>query len=102
MNRSGLPDHPTPNTQHPTPNPDMRIAIGGFFHESNTFCRPLTTLADYERTRLYSGAEMLAPLEGTDTEIGGFLRASRDLGFEVVPTYYAWAWPAGPLAQDCF
>lgn len=80
----------------------MRIAIGGFFHESNTFCRPFTTLADYERTRLYAGAEMLAPLRGTDTEIGGFLRGADDLGFGVVPTYYAWAWPAGPLTEECF
>jgi microcystin degradation protein MlrC len=80
----------------------MRIAIGGFFHESNTFCRPLTTLADYERTRLYDGAEMIPPLQGTDTEIGGFLRGAEELGFEAVPTYYAWAWPAGPLTEDCF
>lgn len=80
----------------------MRIAIGGFFHESNTFCQPLTELADYERTRLYRGAEMLAPLRGTDTEIGGFLTGAEELGFEVVPTYYAWAWPAGPLTDDCF
>lgn len=80
----------------------MRIAIGGFFHESNTFCRPYTTLADYERTRLYSGTEMLAPMRGTDTEIGGFLTAAEELGFEVVPTYYAWAWPSGPLTDDCF
>lgn len=80
----------------------MRIAIGGFFHESNTFCRPLTELADYERTRLYRGAEMVAPLRGTDTEIGGFLRAADELGFEAVPTYYAWAWPSGPLTDHCF
>ncbi|MFN3649579.1 MAG: M81 family metallopeptidase [Armatimonadota bacterium] len=80
----------------------MRIAIGGFFHESNTFCRPLTTLADYERTRLYTRGEMLAPLAGTDTEVGGFLAASEELGFEVVPTYYAWTWPSGPLTDDCF
>lgn len=80
----------------------MRIAIGGFFHESNTFCRPFTELADYERTRLYRGAEMIAPLKGTDTEIGGFLTGSEELGFEVVPTYYAWAWPAGPLTDECF
>lgn len=80
----------------------MRIAIGGFFHESNTFCRPFTELADYERTRLYRGAEMIAPLKGTDTEIGGFLTGAEELGFEVVPTYYAWAWPAGPLTDDCF
>lgn len=80
----------------------MRIAIGGFFHESNTFCRPFTTLADYERTRLYAGGEMIPPLQGTDTEIGGFLHAAEELGFEVVPTYYAWAWPAGPLTDACF
>lgn len=80
----------------------MRIALGGFFHESNTFCRPYTELADYERTRLYRGEEMLTPLRGTDTEIGGFLTAASELEFEVVPTYYAWAWPSGPLTDDCF
>src|SRR4051812_15134465 len=80
----------------------MRIAIGGFFHESNTFCRPYTELADYERTRPYRGEEMLSPLRGTDTEIGGFLTAASELGFEAVPTHYAWAWPAGPLTDDCF
>ena len=40
---------------------------------------------------------MLAPLAGTDTEIGGFLAAAEEFGFEAVPTYYAWAWPSGPL-----
>jgi len=80
----------------------MRIAIGGFFHESNTFCRPFTELADYERTRLYRGDEMLVPLRGTDTEIGGFLRGADEYGFEVAPTYYAWAWPSGPLTDECF
>ena len=33
----------------------MRIAIGGFFHESNTFVAGRTTLADYEAARLYTG-----------------------------------------------
>ncbi len=80
----------------------MRIGIGGFFHESNTFCRPLTTLQDYARTRLYSGEEMVAPMRGTDTEIGGFLTGADEFGFAAVPTYYAWAWPAGPLSDECF
>ena len=62
----------------------MRVAIGGFFHESNTFVRRPMTLADYEATRLYTGEEMLAPLRGTDTEIGGFLAAAGEAGFEVV------------------
>lgn len=80
----------------------MRIAIAGLFHESNTFCRPPTTLADYERDRLYVGEAMLAPLRGTQTEIGGILRAAERLGIEVVPTFYAWAWPGGPLTAECF
>ena len=80
----------------------MRIAIGGIFHESNTFVARPTTLADYERGRLYRGQEMLGPLANTDTEIGGFLAAAAEWGFEPVPTFYAWAWPGGPLTSDCF
>ncbi|HTE18925.1 MAG TPA: M81 family metallopeptidase [Armatimonadota bacterium] len=80
----------------------MRLAIGAFFHESNTFVQQRTTLADYEQKWLYSDAEMIAPLRNTDTEIGGFLRASEELDFEVVPTCMAWTWPAGPLTDDCF
>ncbi len=80
----------------------MRIAIAGFFHESNTFVPRPTTLADYESSRLYTGVEMLGPLRGTDTEVGGFLAGADEAGFEVVPTFYAWAWPAGPLTDTCF
>src|SRR4051794_5795896 len=79
-----------------------RFAIGGLFHESNTFVARRTTLADYVGTRHYTGVEMVAPLRGTDTEIGGFLAAGAELGFEAVPAFYAWAWPAGPLTADCF
>jgi microcystin degradation protein MlrC len=45
---------------------------------------------------------MLGPLQLTDTEIGGFLAAAQELRFEAVPTFAAWAWPAGPLTDDCF
>ncbi len=82
--------------------PGFRVAVGGLFHESNTFVRPLTTRADYETTRLYRGAEMLAPLRGTDTETGGFLQAAVDCGFEIIPTLLGWAWPGGPLTDECF
>src|SRR5438105_2703224 len=80
----------------------MRIGLGGIFHESNTFVPRRTTLADYEAARLYTGDEMIAPLEGTDTEIAGFLAGAREARFEAVPTFYAWAWPSGPLSDDCF
>lgn len=80
----------------------MRIAIGGFFHESNTFVARRTTVEDYASTRLYAGEEMVGALRGTDTEVGGFLAAAEELGFEAVPTFYAWAWPAGPLTAACF
>ena len=25
-----------------------------------------------------------------------------EAGFQPVPTFYAWAWPSGPLTDDCF
>src|SRR5437899_7917392 len=90
------------NPQPSTLQRPRRIAIAGLFHESNTFVRRKTTLADYEAARLYTGDEMIAPLEGTDTEIAGFLAGAAEVALEPVPTFYAWAWPSGPLTDDCF
>src|SRR5437879_3627407 len=80
----------------------MRIGLAGFFHESNTFVPRRTTLADYESAHLYDSDEMVAPLRGTETEIGGFMAGADEAGFLPVPAFYAWAWPSGPLTDDCF
>ena len=76
----------------------MRVALAGFYHESNTFCPARTGLAEYQAGRLLRGKAIIAALGGTDSEMGGFLAGE----FEAVPAYVAWAWPAGQLSRSTF
>lgn len=74
-----------------------RIAIGSIFTESNHLVGRLTTLADFERTELRRGAEILT---ATDGVVGGMLHELS--GADVVPLIYASAVPGGPLESECY
>lgn len=76
----------------------MRVALAGFFHESNTFNTAGTGLAEYRAGRLLRGGAIVDALAGTDSEVGGFLTGD----FDAIPAYVAWAWPAGPLTRATF
>jgi len=67
----------------------MKIAVGGFGHESNTFS---TIPTRYEDLRFARGEELIA------AEIW---RQVRD-GHEIVPLVRAWAQPSGPVTPDCY
>jgi microcystin degradation protein MlrC len=80
----------------------MRIAIGGFLHESNTFA-PLP--ADRERFRegsLTYGPAMVGVWGEAHHELGGFIAGAREFGYDLVPTAAAWATPAGPVTDDFY
>ena len=57
----------------------MRVAIGGLMHETNTFARGTTTLADFQAYQYAVGDELFG-FRGTKTELGGFLDGCRQLG----------------------
>jgi microcystin degradation protein MlrC len=74
-----------------------RIAIGGLWHETNTFAAGRTTLDDFAAYRLAQGAEAVRDeAEGTATELGGALAACAELGLQAAPFFDAAAVP-GPL-----
>ena len=74
-----------------------RIAIGGLWHETNTFAAGRTTLADFAAYRLAEGPQAVRDeAEGTATELGGALAACAELGLEAEPFFDAAAVP-GPL-----
>ena len=80
----------------------MRIAIGGFLHESNTFA-PLP--ADRERFReasLTHGPAMVAVWGEAHHELGGFVQGATRFGYDLVPVGAAWATPAGPVTDDFY
>jgi microcystin degradation protein MlrC len=74
----------------------MRIAVGGVLHETSTFIRTPTTLADFENgLGLYRGGQIVEQFRGTNTCIGGFLDGAEQHGFQAVPLLWGFAYPSG-------
>jgi hypothetical protein len=51
----------------------VRIAIGQFMEESNTFVRQRADLDHFRATQLLRGNDIVQRLRGTRAEVGGFL-----------------------------
>jgi microcystin degradation protein MlrC len=69
--------------------------------ESNTFLAARTTLDDFRRDLLATGADVRAALAGAHHEVGGFFAGLAAAGIEAVPILAARALPAGPLTAAC-
>jgi len=89
----------------------LRIATGTISHETNTFCAYPTTLDNFKydryaphsvKTGYLSGKDFFDEFTGTKSVAGGFIEASKSLGFELVPTIWANATPGGVVARDAF
>lgn len=76
-----------------------RILIGAILHETNTFNRVPTRLADFEgRYLARDPATIRAKLADTATEMGGFITAAARHGWDADLAVAAAAGPSGPLA----
>jgi microcystin degradation protein MlrC len=80
----------------------VRIAIGQFMEESNTFVRQRADLEHFRATQLLYGDEIVQRLRGTRAEVGGFLDVLGPAGVEVVPTVAANAVSSGPVTRATF
>ncbi len=80
----------------------MRIAIGGFMHESNTFASTPTDLNKFREGSLTYGPALVPVWREAHHEVGGFIAGSEKLGYDIVPIAMAWGTPAGPVADDFF
>ncbi|WP_274362098.1 M81 family metallopeptidase [Paenibacillus thermotolerans] len=80
----------------------MKIAVGGMFHETNTFVPLLTTLRHFECCALARGNELLERYEGTSGTWGGVIDRSRELGLQLAPALYAEAVPGGIVEHELF
>ncbi len=84
----------------------LRIAIGGFLHESHSFAPRPTTYADFVRPAgfppLCRGAAMLEAVRGTSVPAAGALAVAEGAGVTVVPLAWSFANPAGPVQDEAF
>ena len=74
----------------------MRIAIGAFMYEANSFSPVPTTLDDFAAGTLVRGPAMLDHFRDTNTEVAGFLHSCAAIpDTEIIPLLAADANPAG-------
>src|SRR5690606_15161762 len=58
------------------------------------------TLQHFRERGWHTGDELLEQYTGTKSPLGAYIDAARDMAFEVVPTMYAGAVPAGPVTRE--
>ena len=80
----------------------MRIAIGGFMHESNTFASSGTDLAKFREGSLTYGPALVPVWRDAHHEVGGFIGGAEKFGYDIVPVAMAWGTPAGPVTDEFF
>ncbi|MBX3705685.1 MAG: M81 family metallopeptidase [Pseudomonadales bacterium] len=76
----------------------MRIALAGISHETNTYCRGLTTTADFYVLR----GERLLATTGQESDIGGAVSACLAHGADPIPILYASAQPSATIEQATY
>lgn len=80
----------------------MRIAIGEFAHETNTFRAGTTPVEAFQRRHWLSGDEIVAGHRGVRDSLGGMLDAAERLGIEVVPTFATSTEPSATIARAAY
>lgn len=80
----------------------MRIGIILLAHESNTFVRSVTRLADFQRDTLLEGEAIRERFEGGHHEVSGFLCELREQSVDAVPLLAARALPSGVVTESAF
>eukprot|EP01045_Picozoa_sp_COSAG04_P007354 COSAG04_NODE_383_length_15420_cov_31.294432_6_plen_221_part_00 len=82
---------------------DMRVAIGGLIHETNTYADAVTGLTqEHEFYPQLHGEELVEYHKNNSLASGGFLEAAAELGFEAVPTFWAFAQPSGTISEAAY
>ena len=84
----------------------MRIAIGGFQHESHSFAPMPTRWQDFLRPGGFpplQGPETLVEtLRPTSVPSAGAIAAAEEAGAEIAPLVWCFANPAGPVTAEAF
>jgi microcystin degradation protein MlrC len=84
----------------------MRIAIGGFLHESHSFAPQPTTYRDFVEPGsfppLCHGSALISSLRDTSVPSAGAIAALEANGATIVPLAWGFAPPAGPVQDEAF
>lgn len=84
----------------------MRIAVGGFQHETNTFAPATATFDDFVAPDawpgLVRGADLLDAVRGINLPAAGFIQDALSSGHTVVPLTWCSATPSAHVTRDAY
>ncbi|MEJ8545669.1 M81 family metallopeptidase [Brevibacillus borstelensis] len=80
----------------------MRIAIGGVVHETNTFSNVPTAKELFQVWEWSEGEEILLKHRRVRDFLGGMIDRAEEWGIEVIPTFFASAYPAGTITKETY
>ena len=84
----------------------MKIAVGGFQHETNTFAPHLAPYENFVRPDswpgLTGGAELIEVMHGLNIPLSGFIEAASADGQELLPLCWCAAEPSSYVTRDAF
>ncbi|MEO8713419.1 MAG: M81 family metallopeptidase [Acetobacteraceae bacterium] len=84
----------------------LRLAIGGFLHESHSFAPRPTTYDDFRQPGGFSpfqdGPGLIEALRGRSVPIAGAIAVLETEGATLIPLAWGFASPAGPIQDEAF
>jgi len=80
----------------------MRIAIGQFAHETNTFCPGFTGLDAFQARLWAVGDAIYDRHRGVRDDLGGMIDAGERLGIELVPTLSTTTQPSATVSRHAY
>src|SRR5271168_4589424 len=84
----------------------LRIAVGGFLHESHSFAPRPTTYADFLQPGglppFAAGAGLIEAMHPRSVPIAGAIAVAEEAGADLVPLAWGFANPAGPVEDEAF
>jgi microcystin degradation protein MlrC len=84
----------------------MRIAVGGFLHESHSFAPRPTTYADFLQPGglppFSAGAGLIDAMRPRSVPLAGAIAVAEAAGVGLVPLAWGFANPAGPVQNEAF
>lgn len=80
----------------------MKVVIGGFFHETSSFCACTTTLENFKQNNYLEGNVLLDALKSNKKFLGGYIQFAEKENWEIVPTVFGNALPSGPIEKALY
>lgn len=84
----------------------MKIAVGGFQHETNTFAPKNSTYEDFTEADgwpgLTRGDDLISALKGYNIGVTGLLDGAAELGWNIMPMSWCYGGAGGIVTEEAF